>query len=112
MFYCNGNIRTIDCYKTGIGILQRRPELKMKKTTPRITNHSNNHISNIENGHYIPSLEIFTKICKKLEVTSDHLLLGNMKLNDISKNITDNLLFCNEKSLSLISKTIEIILSE
>lgn len=67
--------------------MQRRPELKMKKTTPRITNHSNNHISNIENGHYIPSLEIFTKICKKLEVTSDHLLLGNMKLNDISKTL-------------------------
>ncbi|RGY68605.1 helix-turn-helix domain-containing protein [Ruminococcoides intestinale] len=77
-----------------------------------MTNHSNNHISNIKNGHSIPSLEILTKICKKLEVMSDHLLLGNMKSIDIPKNIKDNLLFCNEKSLSLISKITEIILSE
>ena len=37
---------------------------------------SNNYLSNIENGHSIPSLEIFSDICVKLKITPDLLLLG------------------------------------
>lgn len=104
---------TVDYDKIGIRIAQRRHELKMKQNyLAEITDLSNNHISNIENGRSIPSLETLAKICEKLGVTPDYLLLGNIKSNDIPKNIMDNLLLCNEKSLSLISKIIEIILSE
>lgn len=104
---------TVDYDKIGLRISQRRHELKMKQNyLAEVTDLSNNNISNIENGHSIPSLETFAKICEKLDVTPDYLLLGNIKSNNIPKNISDNLLLCNEKSLSLISKIIEIILSE
>lgn len=104
---------TVDYDKIGIRIAQRRHELKMKQNyLVEITDLSNNHISNIENGRSIQSLETLAKICEKLGVTPDYLLLGNIKSNDIPKNIMDNLLLCNDKSLSLISKIIEIILSE
>lgn len=104
---------TVDYDKIGIRIAQRRHELKMKQNyLVEITDLSNNHISNIENGRSIQSLKTLAKICEKLGVTPDYLLLGNIKSNDIPKNIMDNLLLCNDKSLSLISKIIEIILSE
>lgn len=107
-----GDIMTVDYNKIGIRIAQRRRELKMKQCyLAEKTNLSNNHISNIENGHSVPSLETLSKICEELEVTPDFLLLGNIKTNDIPKNIYDNLLLCNEKSLKIISQILEVILS-
>ena len=105
-------IMIVDYNKIGIRISQRRHELRIKQCSlAEKTNLSNNHISNIENGHSIPSLETLAKICEELDVTPDYLLLGNIKTNDIPKNIYDNLLLCNEKSLILVSKLIEVILS-
>lgn len=102
----------VDYGKIGIRISQRRRELKLKQCqlADKI-NLSNNHISNIENGHSIPSLETISKICEALDVTPDYLLLGNIKTNDIPKNIYDNLLLCNNKSLALISQILEVILN-
>jgi len=102
----------VDYGKIGIRISQRRRELKLKQCqlADKI-NLSNNHISNIENGHSIPSLETISKICEALDVTPDYLLLGNIKTNDIPKNIYDNLLLCNNKSLVLISQILEVILN-
>ena len=37
---------------------------------------SNNHVSNIENNHSVPSLETLIKICEVLNITPDVLLLG------------------------------------
>lgn len=76
------------------------------------TNLSNNHISNIENGYSVPSIETFAKICNALNISPDYLLLGTLKINNIPQNIVDKLNLCNDKSLSLISKIIDIVLSE
>jgi transcriptional regulator with XRE-family HTH domain len=103
---------TINYDNLGIRIAQRRRELKMKQyVLAEKTGLSNNHISNVENGHTIPSLEALAKICEALNVTPDYLLLGNIKTNDIPKNIYDNLLLCNKNSLKLISKLVEVILT-
>lgn len=103
----------VDYKKIGMRIAQRRKEIHMKQTTlAEETNLSNNHISNIENGHSIPSLETFAKICNTLNVKPDYLLLGTLKSNNVPKNIVDKLNLCNDKSLVLISKIIDVILNE
>lgn len=102
----------VDYEKIGIRIAQRRRELKIRQCQlADKTNLSNNHISNIENGHSIPSVETLSKICEVLDITPDFLLLGNIKTNDIPKNIYDNLLLCNEESLLLVSQILDVILS-
>lgn len=55
------------------------------------TNLSNNHISNIENGYSVPSIETFAKICNALNITPDYLLLGTLKINNIPQNIVNKL---------------------
>lgn len=103
----------VDYKKIGIRIAQRRKEIKMKQNIlAEKTNLSNNHISNIENGYSVPSIETFAKICNALNITPDYLLLGTLKSNNISQNIVDKLNLCNDKSLNLISKIIDIVLSE
>lgn len=68
----------VDYKKIGIRIAQRRKEIKMKQNVlaKKKTNLSNNHISNIENGYSVPSIETFAKICNALNITPDYLLLG------------------------------------
>lgn len=102
----------INYSKLGLRISQRRRELNIRqKHLSKIISVSSNHMSNIENGHSIPSLETFVKICEALEITPDYLLLGNLRTKNIPKNIYDNLLLCNEKSLALISQIVEFILN-
>lgn len=102
----------VDYKKIGVRIAQRRKEIKMKQNTlAEKTNLSNNHISNIENG-YVPSIETFAKICNVLNITPDYLLLGTLKSNNIPRNIVDKLNLCDDKSLKLISKIIDAVLSE
>ena len=103
----------VDYKKIGIRIAQRRKKIKMKQNVlAKKTNLSNNHISNIENGYSVPSIETFAKICNELNISPDYLLLGTLKINNIPQNIVDKLNLCNDKSLSLISKIIDIVLSE
>jgi transcriptional regulator with XRE-family HTH domain len=103
----------VDYKKIGIRIAQRRKKIKMKQNVlAKKTNLSNNHISNIENGYSVPSIETFAKICNALNISPDYLLLGTLKINNIPQNIVDKLNLCNDKSLSLISKIIDIVLSE
>ncbi len=103
----------VDYKKIGMRLAQRRKEINMKQNTlAEKTNLSNNHISNIENGHSIPSLETFAKICNTLDVTPDYLLLGTLKSNNVPQNIVDKLNLCDPTSLSLISQIIDIILKE
>lgn len=103
----------VDYKKIGIRIAQRRKGIRMKQhTLAEKTGLSNNHISNIENGYSIPSMETFEKICNALSVTPDYLLLGNLKSNNVPQNIVDKLNLCNPRSLSFVSKFIDWILEE
>ena len=72
----------------------------------------NNYLSNIENGHSIPSLTTFANLCIQLETTPDMLLLGTIKTNDIPQSIIDNIKLCDDNSLLLISDIIQCILKQ
>lgn len=101
----------VDYKMIGIRISNRRKELKMRQNVlAEKTNLSNNHISNIENGYSVPSMETFAKICNALDVTPDYLLMGALNRNNVPQNIVDKLSLCNEKSLELISGIIDVIL--
>lgn len=68
---------------------------------------SNNHMSNIENGHERPSLEVFISICNTLRVTPDYLLLGSMHAGNVPQNIMDNLRMCSEEDIEAIALLVE-----
>ncbi|MEG1834587.1 MAG: helix-turn-helix transcriptional regulator [Oscillospiraceae bacterium] len=71
---------------------------------------TNNHISNIENGHTIPSLDVFIKICEALDVSPDYFLLGAIKRRP-NKNVIDKLSLCTNDSIKIISDIIDVILA-
>ena len=62
----------IDFDMLGIRIKKRRRELNLKQNElSEMLGISNNYLSNIENGHSILSLEVFSDICVKLKITPD-----------------------------------------
>ena len=103
----------IDFESLGKRIAQRRMALGYKQNElAEMADLSNNYLSNIENGHSIPSLTTFAYLCVQLETTPDMFLLGTIKTNDIPQSIIDNLKLCNDKSLSLISDIIQCVLNQ
>lgn len=72
---------------------------------------SNNHLSAIENGREKPSLEKFVVLCELLKTTPDFLLLGNLHARNISQNIVDNLLLCNDEDIKLIGQIVELMVA-
>ena len=93
--------------------LSTKKKIRMKQLTlTKKTGLPNNHLSNIEKGYTVPSIEIFAKICNALSVTPDYLLLGKLKSNNVPQNIVDKLNLCSPSSLSLILKFIDIVLEE
>ncbi len=101
----------IDFDELGARIKKRRCELGLKQNElSEMLDISNNYLSNIENGHSIPSLEVFSDICIKLKITPDLLLLGVIRIDNIPENIKDNLKLCTNKELKLIDNMIQCIL--
>lgn len=100
-----------DCL--GKRIAQRRRDLGYKQNElAEKADLSNNYLSNIENGHSIPSLTTFVEICIQLNTTPDMFLLGTVKTNDIPQNVIDNLKLCDDKSLALINDIIQCVLKQ
>ena len=92
----------IDFDSLGKRIAQRRIALGYKQNElAEKADLSNNYLSNIENGHSIPSLTTFANLCIQLETTPDMLLLGTIKTNDIPQSIIDNIKLCDDNSLLL-----------
>lgn len=101
----------VDFKLLGKRIAGRRRQLGLKQNQVAETLEiSNNYLSNIENGRSIPSLEIFAKICEELQVTPDYLLLGNMKADNVPKNIKDLLLLCSDDTLGLAKELLECLI--
>lgn len=89
----------IDFDSLGKRIAQRRIALGYKQNElAEKADLSNNYLSNIENGHSIPSLTTFANLCIQLETTPDMLLLGTIKTNDIPQSIIDNIKLCDDNS--------------
>jgi len=98
----------IDFDSLGKRIAQRRIALGYKQNElAEKADLSNNYLSNIENGHSIPSLTTFANLCIQLETTPDMLLLGT-----IPQSIIDNIKLCDDNSLLLISDIIQCILKQ
>lgn len=88
----------------------RRKELRIKQNElAEQLKISNNHISSIENGREKPSLEILLRICEKLYVTPDYLLLGSIHSNNIPQNIADSLRLCCDDDVELTRQFVEIL---
>lgn len=103
----------IDFEQLGKRIAQRRHELELKQCIlAEKSGISNNYLSNIENGRSIPSLETFSSICVALSLTPDYLLLGTMRVDNISQSILNNLKLCDEYSLSLIDDIVKCFVNK
>lgn len=103
----------IDFNSLGKRIAQRRRNLGYKQNElAEKADLSNNYLSNIENGHSIPSLTTFAAICIQLNTTPDMFLLGTIKTNDIPQSLIDNLKLCDDKSLELIDDIIQCVLKQ
>ncbi|HAA26262.1 MAG TPA: XRE family transcriptional regulator [Ruminiclostridium sp.] len=105
----------INYREMGRRIAKRRKALNLtQEEISEATGLSNNHISNIENSHSIPSIETLMKVCEKLEVTPDYVLLGITKdLNDdLVTQICKKLKLCDNKKLKLIDSFITWIIDE
>lgn len=102
------NLVTINYKEIGKRIRICRKERNFRQNElAELTELSNNYLSNIENGHSIPSIEALLRICEALSVTPDFLLLGSAKKDDIPAEIFDNLRLCNSESLEIISDIVD-----
>jgi transcriptional regulator with XRE-family HTH domain len=105
----------INYREMGRRIAKRRKSLKLtQEEISESIGLSNNHISNIENSHSIPSIETLMKVCEKLEVTPDYVLLGITKNSneELVSQIYQKLKLCDEKKLKLIDNFITWVIDE
>jgi transcriptional regulator with XRE-family HTH domain len=105
----------INYREMGRRIAKRRKILNLtQEEISEATGLSNNHISNIENNHSIPSIETLMKVCEQLDVTPDYVLLGITKDSneELVSQINQKLKLCGEKKLKLINNFITYIIDE
>lgn len=105
------NATNMECNNAEMGkrIARRRKQLKIRQNNfAEAIGISNNHLSSIECGKSMPSLDIFVKICSQLGVTPDYLLLGSGRSNNIPKEITDSLNMCATEDLEVIYQIVQI----
>jgi transcriptional regulator with XRE-family HTH domain len=105
----------IDYKVLGERISKRRKVLNMTQDdVAEITGLSNNHISNIENSHSIPSLDTLMKVCEAIDTTPNYLLLGIAvhTEDDFQEQICQRIKLCEPKKLRLIYRFITWIIDE
>ncbi len=94
----------------GNRIQQRRKALHIKQSDlAELVDISTNHMSSIETGKQKPSLDVLLKICEHLETTPNHLLLGCLYPNDISKDIIDTIHLCSKDQMQLVRDFAELL---
>ena len=69
------------------------------------------HVSKIETGRRYPSLEIIVSIANTLDITSDDLLVDNLKHSTpmAGTEIHRLLLDCNEDETKMLTRTLEFM---
>jgi len=105
----------INYKELGERIAKRRKVLNLTQDdVAEATGLSNNHISNIENNHSIPSIETLLKICEALDVTPDYLLLGIFRQakDSLLSQINQKLKLCDEKKQELVDHFITWLVDE
>ena len=100
--------RYVEMKEIGKRISDRRKKLGIKQNIlAEKLDISNNHMSGIENGKATPSVALFVKICDKLNVTPDFLLLGSMHSNRVSKDASDLLQKCSDQEIEMIMQLVQ-----
>lgn len=105
----------INYKELGERVAKRRKVLNLTQDdVAEATGLSNNHISNIENNHSIPSIETLMKICQALDITPDYFLLGIVRhANDnLLTQINQKIKLCDEKKLELVDHFITWVVDE
>lgn len=105
----------INYAQLGRRIALRRKTLNLTQDdVAEATGLSNNHISNIENNHSIPSIDTLMKICIALDSTPDYFLLGAIRSTDesLQGDIKSKIKLCGEKKLKLIDNFITWVIDE
>jgi transcriptional regulator with XRE-family HTH domain len=107
----------IDYKALGERIAKRRKVLNMTQDdVAEATGLSNNHISNIENSHSIPSIDTLIRICEAIDTTPNYLLLGiaahTDAEDDLRHQISQRLKLCDQEKLRLIERFISWIIDE
>ncbi|AFL98946.1 MULTISPECIES: helix-turn-helix domain-containing protein [Desulfitobacterium] len=105
----------INYKELGKRIAKRRKVLNLTQDdVAEATGLSNNHISNIENNHSIPSIETLMKICQALDITPDYFLLGIVRHENDSllAQINQKIKLCDEKKLKLVDHFITWVVDE
>lgn len=107
----------IDYKALGERIAKRRKVLNMTQDdVAEATGLSNNHISNIENSHSIPSIDTLIRICDAIDTTPNYLLLGiaahTDAEDDLRHQISQRLKLCDQKKLRLIERFISWVIDE
>jgi HTH-type transcriptional regulator, cell division transcriptional repressor len=105
----------IDYKVLGERVAKRRKVLNLTQdNVAEATGLSNNHISNIENNHSIPSIETLLRICEVLDVTPDYLLLGIFRQTNDSllSKINQKIKLCDERKLELVDHFMTWVVDE
>lgn len=93
----------------GVRIRKRREELNLSQTMlAKLLNISRTHMSAIENSTAKPSIDTLCDICDALNTSPDYLLYGNISMNNVYKNIVENLRLCDNEDIEIIGRIIEI----
>ena len=76
----------LDYKQIGTNIARRRKELHLKQVEVcEMADLNDKYLSCIETARFIPSLEVFLRICQALDTTPDHLLIGAIPRPDYSE---------------------------
>lgn len=96
----------------GSRIVQRRKELSIsQKELASKINISNNHLSNIEWGKALPSLETFLDICRELKISTDYIIAGTI-YPEPNEEIINKLKLCSDEDRIKISQIIDIFIKQ
>lgn len=105
----------IDYKKVGKRIKSRRRELSLTQLKlAEMCDISTVYVSHVENGTATPSLDVFFRLVDGLGVTPDYFLTDTpfSSTEYIKDEIAKKLNKCNDKSLRIVSKTIDTLLDE
>ena len=76
----------LDYKQVGLNIARRRKELHLKQVEVcEKADINDKYLSCIETARSIPSLEVFLRVCRALDTTPDHLLIGAVQCSDHSE---------------------------
>lgn len=105
----------IDYELIGARIKQRRESKQMtQETLANLVGCSKTHISNVENAHNIPSLEIILMAAQALETNPDEFLLGLRREKDVGyfEIMSDRMLLCSPSDREIIGGMIELMIEK